>query len=264
MLFFTLSSLALAFLLGAILFAATMLGWWIGRRLSNRGETHREPLSVLQGTMLGVVGLLLAFGLALGVGRYETRLTSIVQDANDIGTAYLRAQTLDEPARTESIDLLEQYTDAEIALARTVPGSDEARSAAAVGAALQRQLWTIAGQELAQDPTGSATRLYVESLNDMIGQQTVLIAAMGNRVPSTVLALEVVAAAAALGLLAAYLALLGRGVVPVLLGAALVGSLLYVTFDLDRPTRGLINVEPTALIAQRAAMDAPPAAGPPG
>jgi hypothetical protein len=256
-LFFTLSSLALGVILGAMLIGATMLGWWIGRRLRTRGETHREPLSVLQGTMLGVVGLLLAFGLALGVGRYEARLASTVDDANSIGTAYLRAQTLDEPTRTESIDLLKQYADVQVELSRAVPGGDEAQAIAAVGTGLQRQLWALAGQELAQDPTGNATRLYVESLNDMIDQQTVHIAALGNRVPSTVLALEVIAAAAALGLLAAYLALLGRGVVPVLLGAALVGSLLYVTFDLDRPTRGLINVEPTALIAQRAAMDAP-------
>jgi hypothetical protein len=45
----------------------------------------------------------------------------------------------------------------------------------------------------------------------------------------------------------------------VLIGAGLVTALLFVTFDLDRPTRGLINVEPTALIAQRQAMDLPPA-----
>ena len=62
------------------------------------------------------------------------------------------------------------------------------------------------------------------------------------------------------GLLAVYLAILGRGVLPVLLGAALVAMVLFVTFDLDRPTRGLIQVEPTALIAQRASMDLPPAA----
>ena len=94
----------------------------------------------------------------------------------------------------------------------------------------------------------------------MIDQQTVHLAAMGNRVPGTVLALEVLGAAAALGLLAVYLAVLGRGVLPVLLGATLVAILLFVTFDLDRPTRGLIQVEPTALVAQRASMELPPAA----
>jgi hypothetical protein len=102
--------------------------------------------------------------------------------------------------------------------------------------------------------------LYVESLNEVINLQTLHVAALSNRVPGTVLLLEVLGAAAALGLLAVYLAILGRGVLPVLLGAALVAMVLFVTFDLDRPTRGLIQVEPTALIAQRASMDLPPAA----
>jgi hypothetical protein len=56
--------------------------------------------------------------------------------------------------------------------------------------------------------------------------------------------------------------LLGRGVVPLLLAAGLVTMLLFVTFDLDRPTRGLIKVPDTPLVALRASMDEPPAAGP--
>ena len=91
-------------------------------------------------------------------------------------------------------------------------------------------------------PTASAPRLYVETLNEMIDMQTVRVAGLNNRVPCAVLWLEVVGAAVALGLLAFYLALLGRGRVhgPAC-SAALVGLLLLVTFDLDRPTRGLIQ-----------------------
>ena len=67
----------------------------------------------------------------------------------------------------------------------------------------------------------------------------------------------------ALGLLAFYLALLERGVWTVLLAAALVSFLLIVTFDLDRPRRGLITVPETPLTDLRASMDLPPAASPP-
>ena len=65
--------------------------------------------------------------------------------------------------------------------------------------------------------------------------------------PPAVLWLELASAAIALGLLACYLALLGRGVWTVLFAAILVSFLLLVTFDLDRPTRGLITVPPTPL-----------------
>src|SRR5664279_2572974 len=251
-------------ILCGIIFGATLLGLWIGRGLRERGDTLREPLGVLQGSILGVVGLVLAFGLALAVGRYEARRAVVVDDANAIGTAYLRAQTLPEPIRSSSLQLLTSYTDAEIALSDHLPGSDDSVTAVAVGADLQPQLWTLGGRALQADPNGNASRLYVESLNEVINLQTLHVAALSNRVPGTVLLLEVLGAAAALGLLAVYLAVLGRGVLPVLLGAALVAMVLFVTFDLDRPTRGLIQVEPTALIAQRASMDLPPAAPGPG
>ena len=81
----------------------------------------------------------------------------------------------------------------------------------------------------------------------MIDAQATRVAALNNHVPSTVLILEILGAAMALGLLAAYLSLVGRGIAGVLLAALLVGLLLFITCDLDRPTRGLIQVPDTAL-----------------
>ena len=89
--------------------------------------------------------------------------------------------------------------------------------------------------------------------------QTVRVSGLNNRVPPAVLWLEVISAALALGLLAFYLSLLGRGVSAVLFAAGLVSVLLLVTFDLDRPTRGLIRVPSTALTQLRASMILPPA-----
>jgi hypothetical protein len=75
-----------------------------------------------------------------------------------------------------------------------------------------------------------------------------------------VLALEVVGGAMGVALLAFYLSVLGRGLLTVLLAAGLVTMLLLVTFDLDRPTRGLITVPATPLTSLRASMALPPAA----
>jgi len=82
---------------------------------------------------------------------------------------------------------------------------------------------------------------------------------LDNRVPGPVLALEVVGAAAALGLLALHISVLGRGLVAMIAAAVLVTLLLLVTFDLDRPTRGLITVPSTPLVSVRASMTPPPA-----
>ena len=84
----------------------------------------------MQAALVGLVALLLAFGLTMAVGRYQARRDAVVLEANAIGTTYLRAQTLSEPMRTESLELLKRYGDARIALSESVP--DSAKFEAAV------------------------------------------------------------------------------------------------------------------------------------
>jgi len=127
---------------------------------------------------------------------------------------------------------------------------------------LQRRLWDLAGKALDAQPTHSAPRLYVESLNEMIDMQTTRLSALNNRVPAAILLFEVVGSAVALALMAFYLALLSRGVVTVLLAAGVLTLLLFVSFDLDRPTRGFITIPSAPLVALRASMEQPPAAHP--
>jgi hypothetical protein len=262
--FFRLSSAELAFVIFAVVFGVTLLGLGAGRFLRGRSDTLREPFGVLQAALLGLVALILAFGLSLAVGRYESRRAAVVADANAIGTTYLRAQTLAEPERSRSLALLRRYTDTSIRLSHAIPGSSTQRSVIADGDTQLRELWRLAGQALVSAPRANASRLYVDSLNDTIDMQTVRVSALNNRVPGAVLAIEVGGGAVALGLLALYLAILGRGVITVLLAAGLVTLLLLVTFDLDRPTRGLITIPDTPLTSLRASMALPPAAtGPP-
>ena len=258
--FFSLDSWAVALIVFAIVGGVTVAGVAAGRYLRQHSETLKEPFGVLQGALLGVVGLLLAFGLSLAVGRYEDRRAAVVAEANAIGTTYLRAQTLAEPVRSRSLDLLRGYTDLAIRLSSEVPNSSAMLRTATAEGVLQRQLWGLTGHALVAAPVATAPRLYEDSLNSMIDQQTVRISALSNRVPGAVLALEVIGAAVALGLLGMYLSFLGRGLVPMVLAAVLVTMLLLVTFDLDRPTRGLITVPATPLTTLRASMALPPPA----
>lgn len=276
---FSLSNLWLGVLLVVIVTGSAVGGLVVGRVMQERHEKKasaapqpsgvRQPSSpkessgVLQGALLGFMGLVLAFGLSLALGRYESRRDAVVQDANTIGTTYLRAQTLSEPERSRSLPLLVQYTDAEIRLTNEVPGSASAVRTSAEASALQRPLWSLAAQAVQKEPVATAPRLYEESLNDMIDQQSVRVAGLGNRVPTEVLLLEVFGAALAMFLLGLHVGVLGRGLMPIILASGLVAGLLYVTFDLDRPTRGLITIPNTPLTTLRASMELPPAAGPP-
>jgi hypothetical protein len=259
-LFFRLSSPELGLIIFAVIFGVTLLGLATGRYLRKHSETLREPFGVLQAALLGLVGLILAFGLTLAVGRYEARRAAVVDDANAIGTTYLRAQMLAEPVRSRSLALLTDYADTSIRLSGARPGSAAQRREVAAGNAQQRQLWALAGRALNEAPIATGPRLYIDSLNSMIDMQTVRVSALNNRVPGAVLGLEVLGAAVALGLLAVYLSILGRGLVTVLIAAGLITLLLLVTFDLDRPTRGLIRIPSAPLTSLRASMVLPPAA----
>jgi hypothetical protein len=261
--FFSLPSWAVALILMAVVGAATGAGYATGHYLRKHQATLREPFGVLQGALLGVVGLILAFGLTLAVGRYEDRRAVTVSEANAIGTTYLRAQLIAEPARSRSLALLRSYTDLAVQMSNEVPNSPGMRRTTAAQDVLQRRLWNLAGQSVDGAPIASAPRLYVESLNATFDAQSTRLASLANRVPGAVLVLEVLGAAVAIGLLALHISVLGRGLVPMLAAAGLVTLLLLVTFDLDRPKRGLITVPSTPLESVRASMTLPPAANAP-
>ena len=101
--FFSLDSWELGLILFAVVVGAAVLGVAAGRYLRQHSAALREPFGVLQAALLGLVGLILAFGLSLAVGRHETRRAAVVDEANAIGTTYLRAQTLAEPVRDRSL-----------------------------------------------------------------------------------------------------------------------------------------------------------------
>jgi hypothetical protein len=268
-LFFGVNTWVLVLMIAAIVLAATggglLLGRVIARGADERGDgdSLREPFGVLQGALIGFMGLVLAFGLSLAVTRYENRRSDIVTEANAIGTTYLRAQTLAEPVRTESLELLRHYTSTSIAITQTVPGSDTQRRQVASSERDESRLWALAGQALDKAPVDTAPRLYVESLNTMFDSQASLVYGLTNRVPTTVLLIELVGAAVATAALALHLAMFGRGVLTVLIVSLLVTVLLVVTFDLDRPTRGLITVPATPLVDVRLSMTGTPAAAAP-
>jgi hypothetical protein len=260
--FFSLSTAIVAAILASLMIGATAAGLLVGHRMQESKDSVSESFGVLQGALLGFMALILAFGLSLAVGRYQDRRANVVTDANAIGTTYLRAQTLPEPMRSQSLPLIVRYTDAELALSHVVPDSAGAKRVIAEGSALQRPMWRLAAQAVEAEPLATAPRLYEESLNDTIDEQTTRVASLNNRVPGEVLLLEVLGAAIALFLLGLHVGVLGRGVVPVLLAATMVFLLLYTTIDLDRPTRGLIRVPDTPIAALRASMNLPPEAGP--
>jgi hypothetical protein len=251
----------LLLLLAAVLGAAAGVVILIGRRVRRASEGHREPLGTVQGTILGLVALMLAFGLTMAVGRYEDRRSLVVTEADAIGTTYLRAQLITEPARTQSLDLLRLYAAEAVRFANSVPASDRFAASSSTLEGLHRDLWYWAGQATEASPNGNASRLYVETLNEMIDAQADRVASLQNRLPTPVVLLEILGSAVALGILALYLTVVGRGSAVTALTGVVFLAILFITIDLDRPSRGFIKVPATPLEAVYESTLLPPAAG---
>src|SRR5262249_6396988 len=93
-----------AALVSAVLFVALLASLELGRRwgrarIASDPDSRREGLGGVEGAVYGLLGLLVAFSFSGAAARYEVRRDQIVQEANAIGTAYLRLDFLPEPAR---------------------------------------------------------------------------------------------------------------------------------------------------------------------
>lgn len=166
----------------------TVIGW-VARRVQdakipiagNSEETGRE--GYLVSAVLGLFALLLGFTFALAVDRFDTRRVLVVQEANAIGTTYLRAQLLDPPHRERISRLLIAYTDNRVALAGAQMAPPDLL---AINDDLVTKLWqaTVAAFPSMRDYELSS--LFIESMNAVIDLDTLRKAARRAHVPSQV------------------------------------------------------------------------------
>ena len=128
------------------------------------------------------MAFLLAITVGMAADRFDTRRGLVLAEANAIGTTYLRAGYLSEPASSESRELLEGVRPAADRHEAGSSGGDIQRSEA-----IQRELWLIA-EDVARTEGSDVVALYIESLNEVIDLHTSrMVAGVYARVPPTIL-----------------------------------------------------------------------------
>jgi hypothetical protein len=246
---------------------AMELAYLWGRRFGgSASDDTKGHISTIQTSTLGILALLLAFTFSLSLQRFETRSDAVVDEANAIGTAYLRAQLLPVARRDEVRRLLRAYVDLRVR-AGAVATNEEERLGELVGQAtrVQGALWEHARRAAESDPNWVTSGLFIQALNDMIDSLGRRDAAINRHVPEAVLFLL-------LGTFVMTVAIVGfaTGAVgqrPSLVSVAmvvLIVGLMLVILDLDRPRRGLIEVSEKNLLDLQGSMrDEVAAAAPP-
>src|SRR5262249_6207064 len=135
--------------------------------------------------VLGLLALMLGFTLAMAVERFEARRLLVLEEANAIGTTYLRSQLLAEPHPTRLSRLLVDYTDNRIVLA-TAPRDDVPRLLAKNDQFLT-DLWAATSAAFETIKGLDFSSSYLETMNHMIDLDASRKAARLAHVPTEVL-----------------------------------------------------------------------------
>ncbi len=213
------------------------LGLWYQRRTPDEKE---GPSGVLVGSLLALMAFLLAVTMGMASDRFDSRRQLVVAEANDIGTVYLRAGYLPQPASDQTRELLREYAPLRVDIADDAQrGANFTRSGE-----IQAELWAIAEPLARQSPDSELLALYVSSLNDLIDMgETRLTAIEYARVPQTIILLLFVGAVLTLAMVGFHAGLLQRrSLVGAVVLIVVLGAVITLVVDLDRPRRGFLQV----------------------
>lgn len=206
-------------------------------RRARRNDSESEPSVAQEGYLLssalGLLGLLLAFSFGMVLNRYEARRELVTTEANAIGTAYLRAQLLDEPHRSRLSNLLIAYTDNRIKLAT----ADDPKAYFAANDRLLTEIWAAVSAARESALSHGLTTALLMTFNEVIDLDTERKIAWRLRVPTEVLFLLLVFLAVTAGVVGHQVD--GpRGKRAALVLFALLAVSITVITDINRPMAG--------------------------
>jgi hypothetical protein len=170
----------------AVLLLAAEVGFRLGLGLyRSKDEARKGQIGGVQSAVLGVLGLLLGFTFAMEVNLYQNRRDLILQEANSIGTTFLRASLLPETHRASVQDLLRRYVNLRLEFYKAGADVAQQNDAEQSAAEIQRELWAHTVEAARESPTPTVAT-FINSLNETIDFDATRLNALRTRVPAPV------------------------------------------------------------------------------
>lgn len=218
----------------------------MGRCRASREVSQHSQLGVVQGGILGLLGLLLGFCFSGAMSRFIDRQDILVREANAISSVALLTSLLDDPHKATVDGLLRDYTLARIELFHAQSAASEAPIQARL-ASIQKQLWSAAVEGVRDRPL--VTGVLLPPISDAFDLLSVRNAANRRHMPMLIFLVL-------LGCAAASIAAIGFGVeagdkrlrFPAAILSCLIAATLWTTLDLDFPRLGLVRVDDGPLL----------------
>lgn len=234
--------------------AAVEFGRWLGQRTRIPGAEPEGAVGASVGATLGMLAFVLAFTFSMSASRFDERKQIVIEDANAIGTTYLRAALLPEPAATQLRRVLREYVD--LRLDAIVKG-DRLEDMIPRSEQIHGELWERAVALANEQPTFTTIPLFIQALNGMIDSHGKRVAAVRNRMPPTIWAFMFVTTAIAMVSIGYQAGVSGgrRRAAIVCLAVAFAGVIMLIA-DLDRPQQGFLRVSQQPMLDLQRSMQA--------
>jgi len=233
--------------LGVAVLLLLLLALETGHRISRRLPVAHEQGNTIAGPVLALVGLLLAFSYGMADSRFTKRREASVAEANAIEKYWLRTSLLAEPARTASREALRKYVNLHVERRRAGIDLERRAEVEAQAERLEDDLWALLISETREEPEAQRVRLLVPALNELIDEGEVSRAAQENHIPDPIIA-YLLALVAVAGMVVGYRPLEEKRN-PLLwcCFTLVLGGVVLVLLDLDRPLRGFVRDDVTPL-----------------
>jgi hypothetical protein len=228
------------------------------RRLATDPEGARAGAGTVEGAVFALLGLLIAFTFSGAASRFDDRRHLVAEEANAIGTAWLRIDVLPASAQPPLRHLFRQYLDSRLATYRQAGDADAVRAESVRSRRLQQEIWTLAVNAARDSGSAPAQILLLPALNAMIDITTTRAMAAQIHPPAIIfIMLAVLALAGAMFIGYGMAGARTRSWFHSIGFATVIAAAVYVIVDIEYPRHGLIRVDAAdqVLVELRRAMN---------
>ena len=227
----------------ALFWSSALIGAWFHERTHRPEGGTRDDYKLVLGGTLTLLGLIIGFTFSMAVSRYEQRKNYEAEEANAIGTEYVRADLLLPADAARVRPLLKSYLELRIRKYKS-RNYKQIQQIDAETARLQTQLWSAVATP-ASEQLSPVTALAVSGMNDVLNSQGYTQAAWWNRIPIAAWILLIMISIFC-NALVGYSAQ-GRGGFLLLILPLTLSISLFLIADIDCPHAGAIRVQPQNL-----------------
>lgn len=236
-----------AIIVAIIIFFLTIGGYVLGHRIRSR-FINKDPdhskidVAPISGTLLALLGLLLAFTFSMSNARFDNRRQLVIEEANAIGTVILRTDFYPDSIRTLLRTALKEYVEDRIEFYQAGMDLETAANYYIKADIVSKKIWELAVGYAKSDDNTTRTSQLIPALNTMIDITTTRRAAGESTIPDSIMyflfLLSIVAA-----FLLGYQQRERIDWIIVVGFSVMLSATIFNIIDLDRPRSGLIDMD---------------------